>query len=471
WGDLETDSDTIYVDASAEDGGDGSKDSPFTVIQEGLDAQGRNGMVAVAAGTYVENLYMDSGHSGVHLAGRCMELVVIDGSEGSEENWEEGCGIYMVKTATVGGNWTLSGLTVTQAPQDGIVMGYGSLTLERVSILENQDRGLQSYSGVLETTDCVVQGNYEFGIFVSDSTVTLRGLQVLETQPGADGEFGRGINVQDDSNLVATDCIVQGNHQVGVSITSTNATLSAVQVLDSHPDGNGENGVGINVQVDGNLVATDCTVQGNDGWGLSVASSNMTLNSSLVQENHYIGVFVGTGGSATLDSVQVLDIQPHVDGSGGRGINIQESTLAATACVVQGNQDVAIFVGTGATATLDKVQVLDTRRDVNSTAALGIISQDEASVIATELTVQRTDGPAFHIVGDSMLDCTDCILTDNRFAGAVVQGGGALILQNTLIEGTVSSSSSGAGLGVFVSDWGQYWFDAPSLTILDSTIR
>ncbi|MDP6931928.1 MAG: hypothetical protein QGG40_03390 [Myxococcota bacterium] len=42
WGDLETDGDTIYVDASAEDGGDGSMDRPFTVIQEGLDTQGQS---------------------------------------------------------------------------------------------------------------------------------------------------------------------------------------------------------------------------------------------------------------------------------------------------------------------------------------------------------------------------------------------------------------------------------------------
>ena len=83
WGNLETDDDTVYVDGSAEAGGDGSMDRPFTVIQEGLDAQEERAMVAVAAGTYVENLTMDSEHSGVHLAGRCRELVTIDGSEGT----------------------------------------------------------------------------------------------------------------------------------------------------------------------------------------------------------------------------------------------------------------------------------------------------------------------------------------------------------------------------------------------------
>ncbi|MDP6935685.1 MAG: hypothetical protein QGG40_22385, partial [Myxococcota bacterium] len=64
WGDLDTDSDTIYVDASADAGGDGSRDRPFTVIQEGLDAQDDKAMVAVAAGTYLENLQMTTSHAG-----------------------------------------------------------------------------------------------------------------------------------------------------------------------------------------------------------------------------------------------------------------------------------------------------------------------------------------------------------------------------------------------------------------------
>ncbi|MDP6935552.1 MAG: hypothetical protein QGG40_21715, partial [Myxococcota bacterium] len=123
WGDLETDGDTIYVDGSAEEGGDGSKESPFTVIQEGLDAQGEDGMVAVAAGTYVENLEVTSDHSGVHLAGRCRELVTVDGSRATEA-YGERLGIYFKKMGKAA-KWTASGLTVSASPYGGIIQNKG----------------------------------------------------------------------------------------------------------------------------------------------------------------------------------------------------------------------------------------------------------------------------------------------------------------------------------------------------------
>ncbi len=120
WGNLETADDTVYVDVTANAGGDGSKDAPFASIQDGLDAQGRDGMVAVAAGTYVENLELTKDHSGIHLAGRCRDLVVVDGSGGSadEEPWgamgsrgvsrrqrEHALGAFLAHTDACSGIW------------------------------------------------------------------------------------------------------------------------------------------------------------------------------------------------------------------------------------------------------------------------------------------------------------------------------------------------------------------------------
>ena len=52
WGNLEVDENTVYVDVTAAEGGDGSEAAPFSSIQAGLDAAGEadGGLVAVAAG-------------------------------------------------------------------------------------------------------------------------------------------------------------------------------------------------------------------------------------------------------------------------------------------------------------------------------------------------------------------------------------------------------------------------------------
>ncbi|MDP6935741.1 MAG: right-handed parallel beta-helix repeat-containing protein, partial [Myxococcota bacterium] len=292
------------------------KDRPFTVIQEGLDAQDDKAMVAVAAGTYVENLFLTSDHSGVHLAGRCRELVTIDGSGGSPENWEEGSGIYM---AGMTGSWTVSGVTVTGAPMNGIFHYYGTLALDRVSVNENQIRGIESDYGTLVATDCRLQGNLELGLHVGGSSVTLQGVQVLDTQPDANGEFGRGISVVEESTLEATDCLLQGNHDVGLFVQESSVMLEGVQVLDTQPNTDGELGRGINLQPASTLVATDCLLQGNHVSGLYANDS-----------------------SVTLDHVQFLDTQLPASGERGRGIDLVDSTMEATDCLLQGNHDVGL---------------------------------------------------------------------------------------------------------------------------------
>ncbi|MDP6933876.1 MAG: right-handed parallel beta-helix repeat-containing protein, partial [Myxococcota bacterium] len=163
WGDLQTDSDTLYVSAAADADGDGSRDRPFPTIQQGLDAQDEPAMVAVAAGTYVENLQMTGDHKGAHLAGRCRELVTIDGSAGTEDNHETGSGIFLYGPG-LHDSWTVSGLTLTGAPWAGILVGHGSLALERVSATHNGRIGLDIEFGNLDAVDCVVRDNLSAGV-------------------------------------------------------------------------------------------------------------------------------------------------------------------------------------------------------------------------------------------------------------------------------------------------------------------
>ncbi|MDP6932910.1 MAG: right-handed parallel beta-helix repeat-containing protein, partial [Myxococcota bacterium] len=559
WGDLQTDQDTLYVDGSAQTGGDGSQQSPFTVIQDALDAQGKDGMVAVAAGTYVENLQLTSEHTRVHLAGRCSELVTVDGSEGSGDDWADGIGLVVERTG-LSAMWTVSGLTLTGAPSAGVGMNDGMLTLDRVSVVDNDHYGLEIYFGTVEATDCEVTGNGLVGVFESDASVTLQGVRITDTRPDSGGELGRAISVQEgatlqatecilqdnrqvavyvgdasadlvdvqvldtwpmedgtggegitvvsDSTLLATDCLLQGNHQEGMVISDSTAILERVRVLDTEPsaidaggwgvlvvddgaldatdcevsgnqgvgihvdgasaslenvaildtrvDSTGQYGRGLQVQFDAQVTSSDCTVQDNGSFGMYVTEdSTLDVVDTVLQDNHGAGLIIANGALASLQGVQVLDTLPDASDSFGLGIMVLQATLEATDSVFQRNRQAGIYAG-GSVVTLDSVQVLDTYRGTDITGALGIAPQyleGQSSVVATNLTVQGTEGPGLYVVKSTM-DCTGCVLADNAFAGAAAQAGGELVLTDSRIEGTIPDANSGGGLGIFVGDVG-----------------
>ncbi|MDP6934643.1 MAG: right-handed parallel beta-helix repeat-containing protein, partial [Myxococcota bacterium] len=245
WGDLDTDGDTLYVDAASDPGGDGSKAHPFTRIQDGLDAQQERAMVAVAAGTYVENLQMTSDHSGVHLAGRCRELVTVDASQGSEESWEQGCGVYLEKTVLVSG-WTVSDLTVIGAPWVGIYQHEGELTLDRIDAVGCGRRGIAVEYGSLEASDCRVRDNLEIGMYLSSGSFVLERMEILDTQPDGDGDLGHGLHLR-NSSVELVDSLLEGNHDVGVLLESTDGVLQGVEILDTR-SGQDEFGAGLVAQ-------------------------------------------------------------------------------------------------------------------------------------------------------------------------------------------------------------------------------
>jgi len=140
WGNLPVTPDTVYVDGEATDGGDGSEAAPLDTIGAGMDAAGAagGGLVAVARGTYLENVLLGDEHQNVELAGRCLELVTLDASGGGEE--AQG---FFVQVAQMGSDpIAVSGLTVTGAPDVGIAVVGGKLHLTDVHVLDNKSEGI-----------------------------------------------------------------------------------------------------------------------------------------------------------------------------------------------------------------------------------------------------------------------------------------------------------------------------------------
>jgi len=169
WGDLPVDGDTVYVAAGGT--GDGTVEQPLGSIQAALDLAGEQGggLVAVAAGRYLETLSMGKDHDGVTLAGRCRELVTIDGSEGEE----------VPAVEVVGENGRrpevqIQGVTVTGGRYVGVWVQEAAVVVDGVDVAEN------THSGVV----------------AAEADVVLTGVGVFDTRPDGRGDFGRGIDVE-----------------------------------------------------------------------------------------------------------------------------------------------------------------------------------------------------------------------------------------------------------------------------------
>ncbi|MDP6935748.1 MAG: right-handed parallel beta-helix repeat-containing protein, partial [Myxococcota bacterium] len=171
--------------------------------------------------------------------------------------------------------------------------------------------------------------------------------------------------------------------------------------------------------------------------------------------------------------VQVLDTQVDPSsGMGGRGIEVLiESTLDASDCELIGNQGIGLHAMMFSTATLERVRIAETQRNMFGTAALGIHAQYWAVVEGSDVVIEDNDGLGIYTVIDGSVSCTGCTLQDNAFAGVGVQGGGELIIEDSVIEGTVAEANSGGGVGVFASDDGLSMFGRSELILRNSTVR
>jgi len=91
----------------------------------------------------------------------------------------------------------------------------------------------------------ILERSHEIGVFAASSDLTIEYSVVRQTEPGLDGHFGRGLQVQDDpktgerSKLVLRGCLLEKNHDAGLVVAGSDATLDGVRIRDSlaRPDG------------------------------------------------------------------------------------------------------------------------------------------------------------------------------------------------------------------------------------------
>ena len=436
WGALPVDADTLYVASGG--GGDGTADSPFATITAAMQAWSPGHWIAVAAGTYVENLVLGPEQDGLRIAGRCSDKVVVDGS-GAEDQ---------PTVLVVGGEgdvFELAGLGITGGDR-GVVLEGGALSGTGLDLAANRRGAVYAWepqgepgslsftdtriadgvpidgepfsgSGIslgygksLALSDVVVEGNHTFGVAVGDEPAGGGPTAVLErvrftanlASDGGDGsDYGYALLVQYGATVQASDCVFEDNEGYAV------ATLDAGSTVEL---------------TGGSISGTRSGAQGSGGIGIGVTSSaELDASDTTIADSEAAGIAVDSRGKAVLDGVTISGpIQP--DGV-SLGLSLSTGTVEATGLVVEAAVGAAVFAtGNGASLSLEGCRLAGT------VAASG-----------------ERDGYGLELAGGAQAELVDCELSGNLGAGLRATGAGTSV---SLTGGSVSDTvGTELGLG------------------------
>jgi hypothetical protein len=237
WGDIPVEANTQFVDkAYAGGSSDGTQAKPWTTIQQGINKAAKGAIVAVAAGSYPEDVLIQS--KPVRLWGRCPAMVEVVGT-----------GVELAAIQVL--NKVADGAEIHSVAVTGTKVGIAMSGASGVRIEGVWTHGTGNYGLAIEDaygpTSAVLKGslveqNHKGGVFISGSDATIEATVVRSTLPDAKLKFGRGIGIQDDSstmrraNVTVRACLIEQNHDVGVYVSGSDATIEATVVRSTLPN-------------------------------------------------------------------------------------------------------------------------------------------------------------------------------------------------------------------------------------------
>ncbi|MBW2456978.1 MAG: right-handed parallel beta-helix repeat-containing protein, partial [Deltaproteobacteria bacterium] len=308
--DLPTDNTTQFVDGSYGGGdSDGSQAKPWVTIGEGIAAATSGAIVAVAAGSYPEDVRIED--KSVELWGQCASLVEIRGQTAQAALWIQG-------GAATGSE--VHNLAVVGDDVGVVVISASDVLVEGVWVHDTASVGINTADAMgpvsLTVRASLVERAARLGIHVIGGSALVEGTTVRDTQPNPDDlRHGRGIEVVRslyttiDSDLTISGSVVERNHDLGVNIGGGTATIDGTLIRDTLTQvADQEGGRGINAQA--------VRFQGETSGG----SASLVISGTVVERSTEIGIFIAAS-EAEIRQTTVRDVAPSaVDGRFGRGI-------------------------------------------------------------------------------------------------------------------------------------------------------
>jgi hypothetical protein len=359
--------------------GDGSApDRPLGSINQAVAAAPRGGVVALARGTYAEQVQIDRP---LTVLGACSTGTTIMGSTPTNGSVVATVEVRPASQPPAGAPITLAvtlrNIHVT-GPRIGLRVLAARLTASGLWIDGASAVGVDGEFGAeVMLSDALVEGTVPdaglgidgLGIFAGS------GMMVLE-RVAVQGNGDAGISLGPDGDgatVVAelTDVLVRDNgsrtptETAGIGLTCATTAILTRTVLARNSE------VGILIGQDPSkcrqapkvaltdVVITDTAAlaDGSKGWGLTCEGrSQATLRRVRVEHNRDFGVALTSdqtpGYAPSIDASDLLvrGTQPGGDGGRGNGLAVIGGQLTGSRLVIDGNHGVGVFVGADATS-------------------------------------------------------------------------------------------------------------------------
>ena len=372
------------------------------------------------------------------------------------------------------GSVVMERCTATNSARNGIqIDGASSVSLTDCTGSSNPDSGIVVYTpGTLDLVNPTAVGNASDGISVDTvGPTTITGATVTDNDRN-------GIVVWTSNTVTISDSTVSGSWDLGIDIewfssdSVDGVTLTNVDVVNNGING-GESGVRIR-EVDGPVVVTNCTFDGNGADGFSPETS--VVGDLEIDGGHANGNLDDGYDLRVVGTVTVTGATASGNADNGFAVDNQETVLFED-CIANDNQ-----FGSGFSISwqdpnpLDRVSISDCTANSNGLSGGGngiIVKYVEGLVTVigtttngnsrTGVRVDATSGVVFvrNAVSSFGLEegfkidadvgpvtVKDCLADDNGLEGLRVNGESVDVESLTLTRNTFVNND-GAGVALF----------------------
>lgn len=351
WGAIPVDPTTVYVDQSFGGVPDGSAAAPYPTVQSAVDAAPGGATIAVAAGTYVEDIAVDG--KSVAIWGRCPDQVTLVGVDAP--------GAVTLQNAP---GAELHNVAVTGGRAGVLAIDSAGAVLTHLHVHDLPEPGIAA-TGPPPAVTLVDSLIVDVGFYgaVSQGALTVTGCEVRTTQPTTT-MHGLGCYVSSASadrlpSLEVDRSFIHHAHVLGIVALSADVAITRTVIADTNPLPGDDRGWAIvasdqdgppaamtvsqtvmarntdsNVRVFGSSVSLDAVtiedgLANGEGYGVAVSIENgvadpsimgeTTLTRSVIRDMARLGL-EAYHGSITADRVLVQRVSSSIVGGPGRGI-------------------------------------------------------------------------------------------------------------------------------------------------------